>query len=114
MVQHQLYNLDMNKGDSVHDLLTKVKVVRDQLATIGHKVDSAQLALMVLHKLLKSYKGVVMTATVGERSKLMAFEEHGSLLLQEEACESLYNWSEEKALTIKDKSKGKPKDSQSK
>lgn len=31
IVTLQLYNLDMNEGDTVNDNLTKVKVVRDQL-----------------------------------------------------------------------------------
>lgn len=122
-LQHQLYNLDMNEGDSVHNHLTKVKVVRDRLAAIGHKFDFAQLALMVLHGLPKSYKDFVTTITAGERSKPTIFEELGPLL-QEEAYENIYNQSNEKALTMKDKGypnlfsglhrKGKPKDSQPK
>ena len=33
--QHELFNLEMNEGDGVHDHLTKVKVVRDKLAAVG-------------------------------------------------------------------------------
>ena len=54
LLQHQLHDLELDEGGNVHDHITKVKVVRDQLVAIGHHVDAAQLALMVLHRLPKS------------------------------------------------------------
>ena len=52
--------------------------------------------------------------TVGERSRPLTFDKLAPLLLQEEAREHIYNRSEEKTMTVKDKGrKGKPKDSQS-
>ena len=67
-LQHQLHNLDWKEGDNMHDHITKVRVVRDQWASIGHSVDSTQLALMVLYRLPKSYRGFVATITTSERS----------------------------------------------
>ena len=66
---------------------------------------------MVLHHLPKSYQGFMTTVTAGERSRPLTFDKLAPLL-EEKACELIYNRSEEKALTVKDKGgKGKPKDS---
>ena len=73
LLQHQLHNLELDKGSNVHDHITKVKVVRDQFATIGHRVDSAQLALMVLHHLPRSYIRFMTMVTASERSRPLTF-----------------------------------------
>ena len=62
-LQQQLHNLDMNERECVHDHLTKLKVARDQLASIGHKVDYVQVALIMLHKLPKGFKSFVTIVT---------------------------------------------------
>ena len=50
---------------------------------------------------------------LGKMSRHLIFDELAPLLLQEEACEYIYNMLEEKAMKVKDKGgKGKPKDSQ--
>ena len=78
------------------------------MAAIGHKVDLAQLALMVLHRLPKSYKGFVTMVTVDERSRPLTFDELAPLMHKE-----AQDRSDEKALAVKDKGgKGKPKNSQ--
>ena len=67
---------------------------------------------MVLHRLPRSYQGFVTTVMAGERSKPLTFDKLAPLLLLEEAREHIYDKSEEKAMTVKDKGgKGKPKDS---
>ena len=81
LIQHQLYTLELDEGGSVHDHITKVKVVRDQLAAIGHRVDSAQQALMVMHRLPKSYRGFVTTVTANERYRPLTFDELAPLLM---------------------------------
>ena len=35
LLQHQLHDLELDEGGSVHDHITKVKVVTDPLAAIG-------------------------------------------------------------------------------
>ena len=80
----------------MHDHITKVKMIREQLAVISHRVNSVQLAPMMLHRLSRSYHGFVTMVTVGERTRPLTFDELAPLLLQEEGLENLYNKSEEK------------------
>ena len=84
-----VHELELDEGGDVHDPITKVKVIRDQFAMIGHRVDSAQLALIVLHRLLRSYHRFVTTVMVGERTRPLIFDELAPLLLHEEAWENL-------------------------
>ena len=75
LLQHQLHDLELDEGGSVHDYITKVKVVRDQLAAIGHRVDSSQVALMVFHRLPRSYHGFMTTLTASERTRPLTLNE---------------------------------------
>ena len=56
----------------------------------------------MLHRLLRSYQGFVTTMMV---SRPLTFDKLAPLLLPEEAREHIYNKSEEKAMTVKDKGK---------
>ena len=55
--------------------VTKVKVVRDQLALIGYKLIPIQLLMIVLSALPKSFRFLVTSITT-------SFEELGAMLVQ--------------------------------
>lgn len=64
-IQNQLFMMTMGEGESINDHLVKVKIQKNQLAAVGQKVDSNQLAMFV-SKLPQKFNGLVTTLTAGE------------------------------------------------
>jgi len=83
-LRNQLSTLKMAEGEDVGTHLTKVKKIRDQLTAINQKVDSKELALLVLNSLPRAFHTFVTTITLGRQENAITFESLCGLLMMEE------------------------------
>ena len=74
----------MSEGEDVGEHLTKVKKIWDQLTAINQKVDSKELALLVLNSLPRTFHTFVMTITLGRQENAVTFENLCGLLVMED------------------------------
>eukprot|EP01018_Ginkgo_biloba_P023781 Gb_00945 [translate_table: standard] len=81
-LKNMMYSMRMSEGDQIEDHLLRLKDVRDQLATIGTKIEDEEIVALVLNSLPTSYKIFVTSLSISDRT--VTFEELVGLLMQEE------------------------------
>lgn len=101
-LRNQLYTLKMSEGEDIGEHLTKVKKIRDQLTTINQKVDSTELALLVLNNFPGSFHTFVTTITLDRQENAVTFENLCRLLVMEDRKLKSYEGeaSGEQAFTV--------------
>lgn len=92
----KLFGMDMHEGHSMHEHITKGKLMRDKLVAVCQRTSSIIMVMLLLERLPRNYGGFMTTMTAGHKAAPITFKELVPFLLQQEAREKKYGGTNEK------------------